>query len=197
MAAYACFNTVAQLFNWLRLFEGTAFYIMLLVDTLNDIKAFLIILLTSLTWFGLPLVMLNLNRSSDNAVLDNTFNHWVPNMFLNQYMLALGEFNYGNFGAGPQFVICYVLFLLATFFSQIVMLNMLIAIMGDSFERVTENREVNSTKIKLGFMDDMAGTFGQRDSYEEEKVFMFVARPEETEMLDDGDWDGGINKITD
>jgi len=40
------------------------------------------------------------------------------------------------------------------------MLNMLIAIMGDSFERVTENREVNSTKIKLNFMKDMAGTVG-------------------------------------
>lgn len=48
------------------------------------------------------------------------------------------------------------------------MLNMLIAIMGDSFERVIENRDVNATRIKLNFMNDMAGTVGQRSSKEEE-----------------------------
>ena len=196
MAAYACFNIVAQIFNWLRLFEGTAFYIMLLVDTLRDVQAFLVLIVASLTWFGLPMVMLNLNRDENHKILDGTFGHWIPDMLLNQYFLALGEFNYANFANQPQAIVCYALFLLATFFSQITMLNMLIAIMGDSFERVTENREVNSTKIKLNFMKDMAGTVGQRSSSEEKDIFMFVARPEETEMLNEDEWDGSINKIT-
>ena len=98
-------------------------------------------------------------------------------------MLALGEFNYANFANQPQAVLCYVLFLSATFFSQITMLNMLIAIMGDSFERVIENRDVNATKIKLNFMSDAAGSIGKRSRNQEEQVFMFIAKPEESDIL--------------
>ena len=75
------------------------------------------------------------------------------------------------------------------------MLNMLIAIMGDSFERVIENREVNGTKIKLNFMNDMAGTVGKKSSAEETDVFLYVIKPEENEHAED-EWVGGIKKIT-
>ena len=73
---------------------------------------------------------------------------------------------------------------------------MLIAIMGDSFARVFENRDVTATKTKLNFMHDMAGTVGKRSSSEEENVFMFIVKPEETEMLHDEEWEGNVNRIT-
>lgn len=76
----------------------------------------------------------------------------------------MGEFKYDNFAGNPQGVLCYILFLSSTFFTQLTMLNMLIAIMGDSFARVIENQDVNATKIKLNFMCDMAGTVGKRSS---------------------------------
>jgi len=97
MAAFASFCLVAKFFEWLRLFEGTAFYIMLLNETLSDIRSFVILILASLMLFGLPMVMLNLNRTVDAEIIEPTFNHWFFNMFLNQYKLALGEFNYDNF----------------------------------------------------------------------------------------------------
>ena len=61
---------------------------------------------------------------------------------LNQYELALGEFNTDGFiseDGGSE--ITWLLFCLATMITQIMFLNMLIAIMGDTFERVTESRE--------------------------------------------------------
>ena len=48
----------------------------------------------------------------------------------------------------------YVFFGLSTFFSIILMLNMLIAIMGDTYEKIIENREVNEVKTLLGLMGD-------------------------------------------
>ena len=117
-------------------------------------------------------------------------------MLLNQYLLALGEFNHGNFANEPQAILCYTFFIGATFFTQITMLNMLIAIMGDSFERVMENRDVNATKMKLGFMDDMAGTVGQTSSNEETEVFMFIVKPDEDDNEEADEWEGQINKMT-
>ena len=36
------------------------------------------------------------------------------------------------------------------------MLNMLIAIMGDSFERVFENREIHAVRMKLSILGDLS-----------------------------------------
>lgn len=36
------------------------------------------------------------------------------------------------------------------------MFNMLIAIMGDTFDKITENKDVNSIKSKLDLMADLS-----------------------------------------
>jgi len=59
---------------------------------------------------------------------------------LNQYLLGLGAFDHTLFvGEGSVFIWFY--FVLATFITQITFMNLMIAIMGDSFDRVTEVRE--------------------------------------------------------
>ena len=62
MAAIAACCLLAKIFDWLRLFEQTAFYILLMIETLKDVSSFLILLVTALMMFGVPMIMLNLNR---------------------------------------------------------------------------------------------------------------------------------------
>ena len=83
MAAIASCTLMIKVFDWLRLFEGTAFYILLVQETMKDIKAFLILLMTTLMMFGIPMVMLDLNRTEDNALVDATFGFWGFNLLLN------------------------------------------------------------------------------------------------------------------
>ena len=71
--------------DWMRLFDQTSFYILLIGQTLKDIFAFLILIVMSLLMFGFPMIMLNINRSEENLVVDETFSFWLPNMLLNQY----------------------------------------------------------------------------------------------------------------
>ena len=196
MAAISTSCLLAKVFDWLRLFEQTAFYILLINETLKDIGSFLILLVVALMMFGVPMIMLNLNREPDAQIVDPIFNSWMLNLLLNQYLLALGEFNFDNFSDQPQAALCYILFIGATFFTQITMLNMLIAIMGDSFERVMENRDINATKMKLGFMNDMAGTINQTSASEETEVFMIIVKPVEDDNEDGDEWEGQINKMT-
>ena len=48
-----------KVFDWLRLFNKTAFYIQLLEETMKDSTAFLILILVALLMFGVPMVILN------------------------------------------------------------------------------------------------------------------------------------------
>lgn len=74
----------------------------------------------------------------------------------NQYLLSLGEFSMDNFSDNPQAIICYIVFIGATFITQLTMLNMLIAIMGDTFGRIIEDKEVNALKTKIELMVDLS-----------------------------------------
>ena len=81
-------------------------------------------------------------------------NIWPINLLYNQYMLSLGEFGMDNFDDNPQTHLIYVIFLSATFFTQITFLNMLIALMGDTFGRVIESKERFGLQTKLEIMAD-------------------------------------------
>lgn len=59
-----------------------------------------------------------------------------------------------GFKEHPEMAICYVFFLTATFVTQLTFLNMLIAIMGDTFGRVIESKAQYGLQTKLGIMGD-------------------------------------------
>ena len=196
IASVASCALFLKVFDWLRLFESTAFYIKLMSETLKDILPFMILILTTLATFGVPMIILNLDAKSQ--VVDDVFGFWLVNMLLNQYLLALGEFSIDNFASNQQAVLCYFFFICATFISQVTMLNMLIAIMGDTFGKVTENKTVNLIKSKLELMDDLAATMKQRDSQPEEKVFLHIIMPVDgDDENEEGDeWEGMVKKVT-
>ena len=99
MASIASCALLMKVFDWLRLFEPTAFYIKLVQETLWDIKAFLILIVTALATFGIPMIILNLKLDEESQVVDEVFGFWLVNMLLNQYLLALGEFSLDNFAS--------------------------------------------------------------------------------------------------
>ena len=144
-----------KVLDWLRLFDSTAFFIFLILSTIRGIGYFLIIMLISYMMFGTAFYMLNMNRSKDNAVMDELVPWvWPINVFQNQYELSLGEFRIDKFVEGPNAAWCYILFCLATLLIQIIFLNMLIAIMGDSFSQAIEEKELKGRLEKLHIMSD-------------------------------------------
>ena len=88
-----------QIIFWLRLFDGTAQYVSLVMRTINAITSFMIVLAMMLFAFGTSLYILNINRiyrgqGEDDLVFpfaqgDNIF----LTSLLAQYSIALGDFN--------------------------------------------------------------------------------------------------------
>ena len=89
-----------------------------------------------------------------------------------------------------------IIFVGATFFTQITMLNMLIAIMGDTFDRAMENRIRFGISSKLDILKSQSALISQVDKKESEEVFMIVVRPLEVDNNGTDDWEGTLKKIT-
>lgn len=66
-------------------------------------------------------------------------------------MFALGEFDFtGNFaGNTDNIVIFWMLFFIGTLISLLIILNMVIAVMGNTFERVDKQTEAHVMRSKL------------------------------------------------
>lgn len=131
---------------WLRLFDTTAQYVSLVSRTLRDITSFMIILIIVLFALGTSLYLLQVNRiyswtSEEDLLLPfNSNDSLFYSTMLYQYYIALGDFGDMNLSEDSRLgqSLATILFVVTTFLSQITILNMLIAIMGDTFGRHVE-----------------------------------------------------------
>jgi len=85
--------------------------------------------------------------------------------------------------------------MLATLFTQLTMLNMIIAFMGDTFERIAENKDVYATKGKLELLADYAFLLNDSSNAEKEKIFLHVIKPDGDEESDLSTWQGSIHRM--
>ena len=84
MAAFSSFSLLFKTFDWMRLFDGTSFYILLIKETLMDIKDFSLLFAMSLMMFGAPLIMLSFNSSdANNEVLVQNSSFWLFDVLIN------------------------------------------------------------------------------------------------------------------
>ena len=98
IAAFSSCVKIVKLFDWLRLFEATSFYIHLIQETLDDIQAFMILYVMALLMFAVPLILMNLKRADEESqLLDDPIGFWLFNALVNQYLLSLGEFSMDAF----------------------------------------------------------------------------------------------------
>ena len=93
-------------------------------------------------------------------------------------MLGLGEFETDGFNDHPEELLVYVFFLFATFFTQIVFLNLLIAIMGNTFEFVIDRKAQYALQTKLSIMSEFYYVLGKKENTEQDyENYLFIVRP--------------------
>ena len=141
IAAISGFFLWLKVFEWLRLFEGTAFEISLIYKTLVSIQYFMVIMIVIYMMFGTAIYFLSLGVPEENEIMPSYFGFWPLDTFQSQYEHTLGEFNLDSYENVEENYFMVVFFTVATFLVIIVLFNMLIAIMGEIFALAMENRE--------------------------------------------------------
>ena len=125
--------------------------------------------------FGSAFYIININLGPEDEIMPTLSHFWVFNAFENQYELSLGEYEIESYrGVEVRQFLVYLLFVMSSFLIQITFLNMLIAIMGDTFDRVIEQKPTYSLKNKLMLMASMKGIIGSQEKEDETKVFLYV-----------------------
>jgi len=130
LLSFLAFNT---LLFWIRLlsltrgFRSIGTMVRMILEMIYDIRAFLVILLIAVMGFGHTFYLAQKDTDRDE---DLTL------QLTNLYKLAFTAFDTTDYQA-----VEWIFFFLATFFIIIILLNMLIAIMADTFTRIKDVNE--------------------------------------------------------
>ena len=88
--------------------------------------------------------------------MEGVFNNGFVNAIINTYLLGLGEFSIDDFKENTNERTIWLIFLFSTFIIMIVFLNMIIAIMGNSYDKVSRDWErsalIEKTSMYADFM---------------------------------------------
>jgi len=122
---------------------------------------------------------------------------------MDQYLLALGEFSTDNFSIVtdektdvdemmPNATLNWFFFILATFITQITIMNMLIAIMGDTFGKVTEIKEQSALREKIKILADFVDIVSLENK---QSSYVYAMKPRNPSNLEEGSWEGTVTTL--
>jgi len=119
-----------KLLFFMRIFEGTGYLINMLIQVVVDMRYFLLVLLITIIAFGNSYYTISESNDEEDKFLDDYFAS-----FLFSYELALGNWDLTGMG-NRAMPLVWILFILVTMFNTIIMLNLLIAIISETYDNV-------------------------------------------------------------
>jgi hypothetical protein len=160
VAGWAIVFVGLRLLSYFRSTRTMGPIIAMIVAIIRDMLPFLVVLVLLMASgaFAMPLLMNNLDRATardrDESVLagDGFVDPWRS--FLTIYMWLNGDWDAEPYANHTGAMVYFYFFLLVT---SIVMMNLLIAIMGDSFARVREQEEVQTRIVIAQMIHEIEG----------------------------------------
>lgn len=132
-----------------------------------DIRYFLVMFFICIALFANAVLILDLAqvKAAEKSDREEEYERLIPesinnNIFdsvLNQYLLGLGEFTLDTYPDNNIKTMVWIYFILATLFTNINFLNLLIAIISDTYARITEAKQryalMQRTEIYADFIN--------------------------------------------
>ena len=172
-----------ELVYLLRLFENFSYYIILIRNTLTDIIYFMYVYVIVLLAFGFGLYILdNEPYTFEYVPLKFGYGYRIVDSIIYFFLVSLGEFEIEQFGEGTQATTVYLFFIMSTFITAVIILNMLINLMGEAHDALKEVREQSAMFEKIKIVSDHIFLIPDFESLK--KTYLFYIQPKIRQTAD-------------
>ena len=188
--------------SYLRGFESTGWLITVLVQNIIDVKPFLIVMSVIILGSSVAFRLL-LGKVENGEFCDSNFDGggsgvsdltreddcvdhpygstWISffSVFL---MTVLGDFDTDLFQQSASTIVTQLVFLFVVLFITVISLNALIALLGDSYAKVSENEAANKSKERAELICEFLGIMrkSRRDKIERESRYIHLLQVSKT-----------------
>jgi hypothetical protein len=123
---------------------------------------------------------------TNDTYLGEYFGNAIIDCVVSVYVIgALGEFITARFRHGPSKYAVMFMFLLSTFFVSVVFMNMLIAIMSDTFSNVQDGEEENGLEERVALISDHLFLLDLEKIFRGQKYILVITPSTSEETEDD------------
>ena len=178
--------------SYFRLFKFTRYLINLLFQVISDIRGFIILLAYSTVAFCFLFIVLNRNSNAcdfetdpECEVVETTFSSYL----MGSYNLVLG-----NFDSEAEYnLIEYTCLTFALLINPIIMLNLLISIIGDTYDRVQSDNLSADMKETLDMIQEVENMMFFRRNKGKKMFFQECTEYEKTDQ--EAGWEGKLRAL--
>jgi hypothetical protein len=176
VAAIAFIILWIKMFYFLRVFDATQRLIRMIIEIVNDMKNFLIVLLIGVLAFTGGLYIIQQGLGSDNLFVgESTFDAFIYTYRMAQGDFILDEFDtFATNGLYVEYYLIWFIFILGSLFLVIVLMNLLIAIMGDTFSRVLEQVQNLDVREKVMLISENESLFDSIEKFKHSQYLIIV-----------------------
>lgn len=148
IGSWGMFLMWIKVFYWFRLFSSYAYYVRLIMQTIFDSRKFMILVVIILISFGNFIYVADATNYGTTVRYAGTYFGIKPlDAVISVYDFgALGDINVPMYTSGFETISMMFMFLFATFMVSVVFMNMLIAIMSNTFSEVLASAESNGLR---------------------------------------------------
>ena len=192
-----------KLFYYGRIFDQTSTIVRMIIEISKDMVPFLIIVFTLLFGFTNAFFIIadNVKGTQDMDCRDDDGNEFEgrftgKNLFLAltyTWQQGLGEFNTDQFCTSNFEEFVFILWIFCTFFFLMVFLNLLIAVLSDSFDKIQETLENNLLKEQAIMMKDNEILLNRKKVFKDVKYLILIEKVLVTDKS--GSWGGKLDYV--
>lgn len=185
VAAVSVFINYCRLLYFAKFFESTAYLTKMITQITLDSRYFALVFFMSVVAFAN--VFWIIEDKEERFTGGN-----IAKAFIYSYRTSLGDWDTDAFEEGYE-VLIYIMWLLSTVFTLIILLNMLIAIMGDTFGKIQETALSNGFKELCVIMAENEVFINRKYIFGKNKYIFTIS----SEGVDTGNevWEGNFKEI--
>ena len=177
-----------KMFYWLRIFSKTRYFIKLIVSTISDLLRFVYIVLVIMAAFVTIFFVISCNLTDEERkkkpYLQNYTGSRIADAMITVYFIMVGEFFVDNFNQGPNQILLWPIFIICNFLLAVIFMNMIIAIMSQTYQEVSNRQLQSGLEQKIALISDYFDLVDIHKVFSDKK-YMIHAEPAQTETLDE------------
>ena len=187
-----------KLFYYCRIFSTFQTFVRLIRDSVIDMIPFLFVFFIAIFAFGNTYYILGY----DSLINGNTFfaggainggSSTFPYGIIYSYQQGIGQFDTTQFPGQPDEVFITLLYYLNTLISLVILLNLVVALLGDTFDRVNESASKIELQEKARMICENEFILNRWLLFRHAK-YLIVIDQEQAEGQSGG-WDGKLNQL--
>ena len=162
-----------KIFYFLRIFFETGYLVRMIIEIVKDMRNFVLILLISVFAFANSYYILGRNSDSTNFAGEN-----VAGAFVFSWNMAIGNSDTSGFGTRDE-VILWIIYCINLIINLVMLLNLVVAIMGDTFDKVQRTQEYSMLQELSQMIRENEFLFSRKRIFKKAK-YILVIEPEKS-----------------